>query len=248
MVIPPLPNRLIFVSLNHWCNTVVASLQCFYFCLMFTVQSHKRQNTHRLNNYNNNIDKSYVNNEHNKIVKTGCVWVAFPLYATPFVNLVSNTLKCNNFGSYFLYCCSPFHLENKVSPNLMFTLRNWWMHGKKKMFLLTVEVHMVNLLSLIHFTQIIILTEINTDGKVHFEFGGGGLTCECWRCQHLRGSGGWSSQKQFWNLEAWKFYFHYFISYFLLEICVPEIIDHFTTFEWLCFDYKPHCFSSLNSY
>lgn len=75
-------------------------------------------------------------------------------------------------------------------------------------------VHMVNLLSLIHFTQIIILTEINTDGKVYFEFEGGGLTCKCWRCQHLRGSGGWSSQKQFWNLEAWKFYFHYF--YFLL--------------------------------
>lgn len=49
------------------------------------------------------------------------------------------------------------------------------MHGKKKrMFLLTVEVHMVNLLSLIHFTQIIILTEINTDGKVYFNLGEGG--------------------------------------------------------------------------
>lgn len=214
MVIPPLPNRLIFVSLNHWCNTVVASLQCFYFCLMFTVQSHKRQNTHRLNNYNNNIDKSYVNNEHNKIVKTGCVWVAFPLYATPFVNLVSNTLKCNNFGSYFLYCCSPFHLENKVSPNLMFTLRNWWMHGKKKMFLLTVEVHMVNLLSLIHFTQIIILTEINTDGKVYFEFGGEGLTCECWRCQHLRGSGGVILPKTI--LKSWSLEILLSLFYFLL--------------------------------
>lgn len=126
MVIPP--NKLIFVSLDHWCNTEVPSLQCFYFCLMFTGQSSKRQNTHRLNNYNNNIDKPYVNNVLNKIVETGCLWVAFPKYTQHHLW----TLKYNNFGTYFLYCCYPFDLENKVSPNLMFTLRNWWMHGKKK--------------------------------------------------------------------------------------------------------------------
>lgn len=95
---------------------------------MFTGQSSKRQNTHRLNNYNNNIDKPYVNNVLNKIVETGCLWVAFPKYTQHHLW----TLKYNNFGTYFLYCCYPFDLENKVSPNLMFTLRNWWMHGKKK--------------------------------------------------------------------------------------------------------------------
>jgi len=48
------------------------------------------------------------------------------------------------------------------------------MHGKKKNVFAASGVHMVNLLLLIHFTQIIILTERNTDGKVYFEFGGGG--------------------------------------------------------------------------
>ena len=81
--------------------------------------------------------------------------MAFPLFATPFVNLVSDELKCNNFGSYFLYCCSPFGLENKVSPDLMFILSSWCTVKKKRMFLLTVEVHMANQLVVIHFTQIL---------------------------------------------------------------------------------------------